>query len=169
MFDAILKIVTVIGIPVMVLALIFIGRKLQILDTLEKTMRKVKHNIQIVCNSLTESPDINFDHGRLESLSPLKLTEGGMKYLEKEVKFVEVFHNNKKDFFDFVDSEDPKTKFEVEQMSSKSVLFLLNKEYFKPIKVYLYNHPNENLQSLAQVAGVYVRDRYLEEHPEIKE
>ncbi|NQU77201.1 hypothetical protein HQ544_00735 [Candidatus Falkowbacteria bacterium] len=169
MFDTALKIVTLIGIPAMVIALIFIGRKLQILDTLEKTMRKVKHNIQIVCNSLTESPDINFDHGRLESFSPLKLTEGGMKYLKEDIKFVEVFQGNKEDFFDFIDSEEPKTKFEVEQLSSKATLFLLNKEYFKPIKVYLYNNPNENLQSLAQVAGVYVRDRYLEAHPEIKE
>ena len=175
-FEILLKIVVVIGVPSVIGAFIYCGKKLEKIDNvdtkvgnLEKIINKIKHNIQVICNSLTESPDINFDHGRLQSFSPLRLTEKGMKYLREDVKFLDIFNENKQDFFNYLNSEEPKTKFEVEQTANKSILFLFNKEYIKPIKIYLYNNPNENLQSLSQVAGVYVRDKYLEEHPEIKE
>ena len=37
------------------------------------------------------------------------------------------------------------------------------------LKVFFYNNPTRNLQNMAPTLGVYIRDRYLAEHPEISE
>jgi hypothetical protein len=39
----------------------------------------------------------------------------------------------------------------------------------KFLKVYFYNNPTRNLENTAPTLGVYLRDRYLADHPEIKE
>ena len=159
-------IITLIGIPSIVIALVYIGKKLQILDTLQETTDKVKHNIKVIADCLVKAP-VQFDHDKLQSYSPLQLTETGKKYLN-DIGFIKIFEDNKKDFFDFIDSEKPTTKYDAEIVATKSVLILFEKNYFKPIKEFLYTHPQDSLQSMSKIAGVYVRDSYLEKHPEIK-
>ncbi|HEU0080991.1 MAG TPA: hypothetical protein VFQ72_03125 [Candidatus Paceibacterota bacterium] len=39
----------------------------------------------------------------------------------------------------------------------------------KFLKAYFYNNPARNLPNTAQTLGIYVRDLYLAEHPEITE
>jgi len=87
----------------------------------------------------------------------------------EEIGFVKIFTDNSLDFFNLIDAEKPKTKYDVEANAFTSFITLSDKEYFKPIKEYLYQHPQENLQTIGKGAGIYIRDMYLKEHPEIKE
>ena len=64
-------IVVVIGIPTIIGCCIYVGRKLQILDTLETTGEKVKHNIKVISDFLTKNSILKFDPSELKSYSPL--------------------------------------------------------------------------------------------------
>ncbi len=55
----------------------------------------------------------------------------------------------------------------MEYSAIKTVFALLGKDYFRPVKIYFYNNPKEDTRSFGKLAGIYVRDRYLERHAEI--
>lgn len=167
MFDTVLKVIMGIGIPSIIVACVYIGKKLQILSSIEITIVKIKNNIKIVGDCLIADGNIGFDHTKLESYSPFKLTEKGEKFLE-ELGFFDIFKDHSDDFFNFIDSEDPKTEYDVGASAMKSIFFLFNNKYFYPIKNYLYENPKkEKLKTLILYIGVYVRDKYLEQHPEL--
>ena len=115
---------------------------------------------------LFKAEGVDFDPSYMRDYSPLRITPEGMKYLE-EVGFIQVFKDHPEEFLRVIDMDKPKVKYDVEQSAIKTVFALLDKDYFKPVKVYFYNNPNENIRSFAKLAGVYVRDRYLEKHTEI--
>jgi hypothetical protein len=165
MFDLILKIIMGIGIPTIIIGCIHIGRKLQLLDTLQTTTDKIKHNIKIIADFLIEAP-VKFDHTKLQEYSPLNLTEKGRKYLE-DIGFIKIFDEHSQDFLNFIDSENPATKYDVEKGAIKSISVLSEKFYFHLLKIYLFQHPQENMRSISRIAGIYVRDKYLEKHPDI--
>ena len=54
-----------------------------------------------------------------------------------------------------------------ETAAIKSIYTLSDKEFMSLLKEYFYNNPNRSLANTAPTLGVYVRDKYLEEHPEI--
>lgn len=168
MEEIILKVVAYVGIPVIIGGCIYIGKKLQILDTLSDTLGKVKKNVKIIANTLIDDPSIVFDQSKIEDYSPLKLTDLGEKFMV-EIGFTQIFKDHSKDFFDWIDKEEPKSQYDVEMSSIKSVLFLFDKEYFKSVKSHLYNHPRENIRQISKFMGIYVRDRYLVENPQLKE
>lgn len=146
-------------------AAILVGRKLQILDDLKTTVNKIKVNIKVVSDFLTRN-NTNFNPSELQAYSPLKLTPGGEKFI-KDIGFGNVFEKNKDDFFKYINCESPKLKYDVELSAIKSISALYDKEYMNFLKVFFYNHPDRNLQDTAPTLGVYVRDKYLSEHPEI--
>jgi len=160
------SIVVLIGIPTLVVALLTIGRKLQILDDLEDTMEKVKHNIKIISDFLTKKSTLHFNPDELKSYSPLSLTEEG-KQLIKKLGFDNIFQQNKTEFFSVIESENPKLKYDVESAAIKSIYLATEKPYMDFLKIYFYNNPDRNLENTAPTLGVYVRDQYLAEHPEI--
>ncbi len=167
--DTINQIFIIVGVPSTVAAFIYIGRKLEVLDRLDGTMGKVKNNLTVVCNFLIGT-NSGFGDGRLQSYSPAHLTEEGLDFLsDKKTSFISVFEKNKDDFFRSVDDERPQTKYDVENVSVRCVVNLWSQSYFEPVKVYLYNNPKEDVKRFALLAGIYIRDRYLEIHPEIKE
>ena len=164
-FNQVLKIIMGIGIPAIICGCVLIGRKLQILDTLKDTTDKVKHNIKVIADCLVKAP-VQFDSEKLQTYSPLQLTDKGTKYLN-DIGFIKIFKENEKDFFEFIDTEKPTTKYDTEISATKSFLILFERDYFKPIKEFLYTHPQDSLQAMSKIAGVYVRDSYLKNHSEI--
>lgn len=160
-----LNIITLIGIPVIIAGLIYIGRKLQILDDLQKTTNKIKTNIKIVSDFLVKNAS-NFDPSELQSYSPVTLTDVGKSFVKK-IGFENVFEKHKQDFFQCIDSDDPKLKYDVELAAIKSVNSLYEKDYMDFLKVFFYNNPKRNIGNTAPTLGVYIRDKYLKEHPEI--
>jgi hypothetical protein len=160
-----LSIITTVGFSAMVGGFIYVGRKLQILDDLVDTTEKIKHNVKIIADFLT-SKEPEFDVSKLKHYSPLRLTEQGAAFI-KILGFDHIFNDNKKDFFAFIDEEEPKMKYDVELSSIKSIYFLMDKPFMNFLKQYMYDHPDERIDRLAPTLGVYIRDYYLAEHPEI--
>ena len=144
--------------------LIYIGRKLQILDDLSRTVEKTKHNIKVIADNLIK--DEPFDPVDLQSYSPLQLTDEGRGRLEK-IGFLDIFAKNKKEFFDFIEAEEVKTKYDVEIAAIKSVSFLFDRDFFNPLKEYFYNNPEIDERKIRSTIGIYIRDQYLSERDDI--
>lgn len=158
-------IVVIIGVPTMAAALIGIGRKLQILDAVEASTGKMKHNMKVVCDFLTRH-QLAFDPKELHAMSPLQLTEDGKKFL-KEIGFAQVFSEHRKDFFCYVDQQKPKLKYDVEVAAIQSIYAAHDVPYMEFLKIFFYNNPNRSLENTAPTLGILIRDAYLEQHPEI--
>lgn len=162
-----LDILTAIGIPSIIGGLIYIGTRLQILNDLKKTSDTMKGNLKVIGDHLTKY-DTQFDPKELQSMSPLQLTDEGRNLIE-QIGFDTIVEQHRDDFCDFIDNEKPRLKYDVELAAIKAVMALSDKEYMSPVKVFMYNNPNRTLNNLAPTLGVYVRDIYLESHPEITE
>lgn len=148
----------------MVVALIYIGRKLQVLDMLADTADKLKHNVKIIADHLIKK--YRFDPSDLQAYSPLQLTADGKAKIKK-LGFDTIVAENQKEFFDFIGSENADTKYDVETAARKAVIYLFDKDYFDSIKSHLYNNPNVDERQLQTTLAVYLRDEYLKEHPEV--
>jgi hypothetical protein len=160
--------VVTIGIPVIIGTSIYIGRKLKTLDHLEITSRKIKHNLKVVSDFLIKSSSLHFDPTELKNYSPLQLSPEGEKLIEA-LGFGDIFEARREEFFQFIDEEHPRLKYDVELAAIKAIHIFSEKEYMSPLKVFFYNNPKRNLENTAPTLAVYVRDKYLEKHPEITE
>lgn len=157
---------SLITLPTLVGSAVYFGRKLQVLDHLDKTMSVVKDNIKIISNALIAAGNVAWDGTLLKDYSPLTLTEEGRKYLE-QTGFAQVFSDHQAIFLEAIAHEQPGTKYDVENLAVKSVFLNADADFMQPVKEYLYNNPKDNLPALAKVGGVLIRDAYLASHPEI--
>jgi len=165
--DAANSIIVAIGVPATVGGLIYIGKKIQVLDDLKITVDKIKHNVTVIINFLMKNAP-NFDSTELRDYSPLGLTIKGTG-LVGSIGFDRIFCEHKNDFFACIDDEEPELKYDVEILAIRSIYCLSEKPYMKFLKVYLYNNPTRTIDNVAPTLGVYVRDKYLTEHPGIVE
>jgi hypothetical protein len=154
-----------VGFAFMMVGFVYIGRKLQILDNLEATVEKIKINLKVVTDFLTKD-NKNFNPAELQTYSPRRLAPEGEQFIA-EHNFDVVFAQNKADFFRCIDDESPKLKYDVEAAAIRSISVLSDKNYMSFLKVLFYNDPKRNMQNTAPTLGVYIRDKYLAEHPEI--
>jgi hypothetical protein len=161
----IFAVITVVGIAAILSAFIYIGRKLQVLDDLSRCIDKIKNNMGVISNYLTRN-HMEFNPSELQSFSPFNLTDAGKRFIA-DIGFNNVFESNKSDFLSFISSENVKLKYDVESAAIKSIFAFYNKPYMEFLKVYFYNHPERSLENTAPTLGIYVRDKYLEAHPEI--
>lgn len=106
----IMQIIGTIGFATTAVCLIHIGKKLQILSDLQETVNKIKSNLSVISYALTSSPNVDFDHGRLQACSPLQLTEDGGKFLN-EIGFVKLFEEHSDDFYKCIDAENPLERY----------------------------------------------------------
>lgn len=157
--------VSAVGFPVMVGSFIYVGRKLQILDTLAEDVKVLKHNSKVVTDFLTKN-FTDFNPSELKANSLYQLTKDGEQFIV-DIGFDQVFLKNKKDFFNCIEVNTPKLKYDVESGAIQSIYFLAENSYMDFLKVYFYNNPERNMQNTAPTLGVYIRDKYLAEHPEI--
>lgn len=160
------EIINYVGIPVIAGVLLYIGKKLQILTELKKTSETIKHNVKVISDFLAKKSSFHFNTSELRNYSPITLTPEGNQLITK-LGFDNVFRNHKSDFFNYINEEKPALKYDVELSAIKSISFLAEKSYMKFLKVFFYNNPNRNIVNTAPTLGVYVRDEYLKEHPEI--
>jgi len=71
------EIINYIGIPTMVIVLIYIGKQLHILTELKKTSETIKHNVKVILDFLAKKASFHFDTSELKNYSPLTLTPEG--------------------------------------------------------------------------------------------
>lgn len=174
MLTIVISIFSALGIGSLIGGFVYIGRKLQVLDDLKEafdelkvTTGTIKDNLKVVTDHLIRT-DKTFSHADLKNYSPLQLSKGGQSLIH-DLGFEEIFAQHKGDFFDYIDGEEPKLKYDVEAAAIKSMYVLSDADYMKPLKIFFYNNPERSLQNTAPTLGVYVRDKYLAEHPEITE
>ena len=114
-----LNVIIAIGVATTVGGLIYIGRKLQILDDLKIVTDKVKGNLKVISDFLIRD-NKNFDSSELQVLSPFTLTAVGENFIKK-IGFQNVFNEHKEDFLRCIESEKPKLKYDVETAAMKSI------------------------------------------------
>lgn len=164
MFDTILKIIVVIGIPTILGAFIYIGRKLQILDGIEP----IKKLLTKCCNSIIEiqtifkQAGIDLDHKLTEvSTSPLKPTLYGVKLI-KESGLEKILDDNKQFLMDEVKKLLTKdyTEYDVQEMSRKALLTLKSNPILNPVKEYAFNN-GMNIDTVLNTGGLWLKDDFL--------
>lgn len=105
--------------------------------------------------------------------SPIKLTEKG-RDLVSEIGWVASLEisENKKILFDMLDKCGLKTKYDVEKYSIVLLTELAGARTENPytsVKRYLYEHSQVDDFRALTACAIYLRDKYLQEHPEISE
>ena len=155
--------------PFLVLGVLIIGSAIYIRFAIGKKLGKIKDNVLVVITHLSSNAS---RRGRLDTtliqvMSPMNITPQGHVVLEKS-GFKEIISNpdHKAEIMSYLSSQKPKTRLDVESFAIVSFSTFLEKEFMNPIKTYLYNNPNER-EVYTTLAGIYIRDEYLKEHPEI--
>ena len=164
---AVNSVIVVVGVPALIGFLISLGRKLQILESLQTSSEKIKSNVTVISNYLIRHHK-RFNPSELQAFSLLTLTPEGKKLI-KDIGFDTAFEQHKNDFFKIIDCDSPKLKYDVETAATKSIYALADKDFMNFLKIFLYSHPDRSLDDTAPTLGVYIRDEYLVDHPEIKE
>lgn len=117
----------------------------------------------------------DFSLGGTNKNSPRTLNERGLK-LYNDVNGKNFLEKNKEELFAYLDRLAPKTAYDVENEALMALMTKTSTDMFIPIKSFLYNCPEIELNgkpyeiTLADVCRVlYVplRDMYLETHPDI--
>lgn len=108
--------------------------------------------------------------------SPTTLTELGDKIL-RDSKIDKYINENIESLFNKIDKSNPKTAFDVENDSFNALIGDVDDDSFIEIKNWLYENPeyedskNEkfvvDLTMVLRVGRLYLRDKYLEKHPEL--
>jgi hypothetical protein len=162
--------VVIVGVPSLTGALIYIGRQFEKLDALTAAMDAVKYNINLCTFTLIKMNKLDGD--KVQTFSPAALTREGDAYLERiGVKEVIDRGPSAPVLFSRIEREEPKSKYDVEILAVNAMFDALTdaRSLMHTAKVYLYNHPSDRIHEVAYLAGLYLRDRYLEAHPEIAE
>jgi hypothetical protein len=108
--------------------------------------------------------------------SPTTLTEAGWEFLR--ISGAQECVNNDLDFFiSELDRMRPSLPYDVEEGARHVLLTNTGRETFNNIKDYIYYSPETiningvevevSLMSIIFVMGIYLRDKYLDAHPEI--
>lgn len=169
MLDIILKVLIGIGIPSLIGASIYIGRKLQILDEIEKDieqdikppLKEVERRVAILW---AERLFIKKGLNQLgQANSPLVPNEKGWQVLEKSGWNV-VYPQLKQKIFAEMDKQPPNNLYDVERAAQKVLMLdLRDIDEIIPLKNYAVNHPDMPLDVVLGVASWIVRDDYAKE------
>jgi hypothetical protein len=109
------------------------------------------------------------DTALIQVMSPMFITEKGHKLLE-DSGFKSIFDDpaHREEFLTYLSTQNPTTKLDVETQAIISFATFLEKDFMSPIKTYFYNNPSTR-DSFRTLAGLYIRDEYLKDHPEINQ
>lgn len=104
-----------------------------------------------------------------EGNSPLTINKEGWEVLEKTF-LKEGIDKNLDELFTWIDKIGVKSALDVESLSIGIISYFIqdnDAQIFKKTEDYLYNNPQYNNYEVYKVAGLYLRDKYLEKHPEL--
>ncbi len=157
----------VLGIWILALALWQNSKINKMGASINATLAKIKSNIKVIVTFLATMYPEKFDTRLIEAMSPLRIKEGGYEIL-KESGFTAIMENknHRSEILACIASQDPKSKLDVERYAIVYFPTLLEEDFLLPIKTYLYNF-SKNREIFPMLAGLYIRDEYLKDHPEI--
>ena len=171
-FDTMLKCIVGIGVPAIICACIYIGRKLQILDLLNsqssETAAFCKSATTAIVEMQTHMTSSGFQISNklaYTSKSPLKLTDWGEKIMKESGFSYAIMHPEKRaTLIKLVKAKDPQTNYDIQQYSM-DVMFELaevNDPIAIPLKEYAYKE-GITLEILLNSAGIMLRDEVMKE------
>jgi hypothetical protein len=171
-FDAILKCIVGVGIPAIICAGVYIGRKLQVLDDLKLQSADSSSFCKSATNAIVEMQTHLAGKGfcinqklAYTNNSPLKLTEWGEKIMWDSGFASEILNPEKRDYLiKLVKAKDPKTNYDIQQNSIDVMneLAEVNDPIAVPIKEYAYKE-GITLEILLNSAGIMLRDQVMQE------
>lgn len=98
--------------------------------------------------------------------SPRELNEKGKAILE-ESGIRQIIDNNIQGFIDYLNQKKLSTPLDVEQQCFYALKEIDGTEIINPIKIYLYSHPNQEINSIFFIGSIYLRNKYKEKHPDL--
>ena len=150
-----------------ILGLMFkIGKVSERFDKLCEEFKEFKDDFKIVDRRVTSVVTIlttkfGVDGGLFSSRSPLVLKEKGWELLEKS-GFKRMYSENKDFFLDHFKIKGPKTKAEVDKLSTELMLNLPNKEMLEKLRQASFDN-GVSLPLLLQVCAIFLRDEIIKE------
>jgi len=171
-FQTVNAIVVVLGLPTILGASIYIGRKLQTLDHLEAGTKKIEKDLENIQNNLK---DLSCGHvenktsisalqvftGYGVANSPVQPNEKGRQVL-KDSGFNQVFEALKSEIFTKLDERKLRTLYDIEKESFNVLREFSNDPRIDLLKDYAVNHPEEPLDLIFLVGSWIVRDAYTQ-------
>ncbi len=155
--------------PFLVLGVLIILGAVSIHLSIGRKLGKVKDNVLVIITHLSASASSRgkLDTTLIQVMSPMMLTEQGRQVLV-DSGFIAILETpaHRAEAMAVLSAQNPKTKLDVESYAIVSFATFLEKDFMNPIKTYLYNNPNVR-ENYATLAGIYIRDQYLKDHPEI--
>lgn len=155
--------IVAIGLPTIVSALIYIGRKLQVLDNLKDEVdTNIRPDLKDVRERLATWEGKNA--GLYQSQSPISLTKEGKRYLQESGLLAFIDENQDDLMLQCDHDRTMQTPYDVQQISFEFFDELdLPDEVEQEVKTYAYNH-GVSMDSMRRIGGIYFRDLCLEAH-----
>jgi len=155
--------------PFLVLGLLVVAGIGYIRFSIGRKLGKMKDNVLIIITHLSTSAANRgkLDTNLIQIMSPMYITQQGYESLAGS-GFKAIFDapEHRARFMSYLQSQNPRTKLDVESFAIVSFATFLEREFMNPIKTYLFNNPHAR-ESYQTLAGLYIRDEYLKDHPEI--
>lgn len=144
------------------------------IDLVQKSVDNVNKSLLGLVIYL-KSKDKTLDTSLFQCNSPIQLTPLGELLLTESggKKFV---NNNLKTLFEKLDASNLKSPLDVENASTAAILMSAEMDEFTSVKDFIYNNPLYRregyepvpieISTLANIMGIYLRDKYLDAHPD---
>lgn len=168
--DLILKIIAGVGIPTIVIALIYIGRKFQILDDLKEGFKNITDKIEKIGKEVSEVDSrVSKIEGKLFGVaigaSPIKLTPLGQEVLQNS-GIIEILKPRTQPLINKLKEQKLQTAYDVQLGLVKNIFTVegleLTKEEENKLKDYAFNK-GITLNDVLYAAAIYFRDIALQE------
>ena len=157
------QLVILFGVPTIFVVLIYIGRKLQILDDVKKsadaTQKEVK-GIDRMVNIIKTKMDILWSERVAPSGSPMQLNERGQKIL-KESGIKEIVDERFDELLNKIKEKNPSNAYQVQENSKKVVYKLKDDRDLIPKLEMSAYEAGVDIDTILLVGAIYLRDLAL--------
>jgi hypothetical protein len=138
------------------------------IEKVDKPFKSLEAFIIRLCGAIESGGDVK-NVTLYKKGSPLEITPEGIMEIEK-MGFRDSIDKNLDALFKMVDESGPKSALDVESFCVGLIRYLINSkesDLFKQVEDFIYNNPDYNNFEYYKTAGLYLRDRYFEKHPEL--
>ena len=170
--DWLVQLLTLFGItpdkyPFLVLAILIVGGTGYIRLSIGRKLGKVKDNLLVVVTHLATSRTSKLDTNLIRIMSPLQIQPAGRTIIQASgIQTIMENQECRRLILKHIEDMKPATKLDVEQKSIVLFETIMQNGFMNPVKTYLYEHPATR-EIMPTLAGLYFRDEYLKDHPEV--
>ena len=145
--------------------------KKKIDDNIEPLLTKIHSTSDRIARYIITRDEL--DPAFFSAKSPVELSDLAREVLEKSS--AKSFVDNDIDFLTLkIDERNPKSSLDIQQLAISVIFELVDTEAFSKIKDFIYQNPkykgeNIGLLTMINIIALYLRDKYFEKHPGLKE